>query len=335
MQQVPLGLIIVDESERLLLANTRAQRILGFSGTPGSAEGYRRDGSPYGPDEWPIVRSLRHGEVVIGERPRIVRPDGEEIVVEVSSGPIRDQDGKIIAAVSVFNDVTSVERRERAEREFVSNAAHELQTPLAAIIGAVEVLQAGAKDEPAERDRFLAHLERQCRRLGRLTSALLTLARVQTGAEAPRLELVELGPLVEDVVETIHPSPRVRVEIDCAEDIAVFANRELLEEALVNLLSNAAKYTRSGTITVEAAERKGMVEVAVRDTGRGMGPQDRERAVERFYRGADGDGSGFGLGLAIAAEAAKAIGSGLELESTPGGGTTARLSLRAGRVVAA
>ena len=164
---------------------------------------------------------------------------------------------------------------------------------------------------------------------------MLTLARVQTGAEAPRLELVELGPLVEDVVETIHPSPRVRVEIDCAEDIAVFANRELLEEALVNLLSNAAKYTRSGTITVEAAERKGMVEVAVRDTGRGMGPQDRERAVERFYRGADGDGSGFGLGLAIAAEAAKAIGSGLELESTPGGGTTARLSLRAGRVVAA
>jgi len=277
----------------------------------------------------------RIGEVVIGERPRIVRPDGEEIVVEVSSGPIRDQDGKIIAAVSVFNDVTSVERRERAEREFVSNAAHELQTPLAAIIGAVEVLQAGAKDEPAERDRFLAHLERQCRRLGRLTSALLTLARVQTGAEAPRLELVELCPLVEDVVETIHPSPRVRVEIDCAEDIAVFANRELLEEALVNLLSNAAKYTRSGTITVEAAERKGMVEVAVRDTGRGMGTQDRERAVERFYRGADGDGSGFGLGLAIAAEAAKAIGSGLELESTPGGGTTARLSLRAGRVVAA
>jgi two-component system phosphate regulon sensor histidine kinase PhoR len=272
---------------------------------------------------------------VIGERPRIVVSEGKELVVEVNSGPIRDRDGKIVAAVAVFSDVTAAERRERAEREFVSNAAHELRTPLAAIVGAVEVLQAGAKDEPAERDRFLAHLERQCRRLERLTSALLVLARVQTGAEEPRLEIVELCPLLEDLTETVHPSPRVRVEVACPEDLAVFATRELLEEALVNLLSNAAKYTRSGTIAIETVEREEVVEIVVRDTGRGMEPEDRERALERFYRGGNGDGGGFGLGLAIAAEAVKAMGSRLELHSTPGGGTTARMFLRAARVVAA
>ena len=86
----------------------------------------------------------------------------------------------------VLDDLTEQERRELAEREFVTNAAHELRTPLTTIIGAVEVLQAGAKDDPVERDRFLAHIEREAERLARLARALLTLARAHAGQERPR-----------------------------------------------------------------------------------------------------------------------------------------------------
>jgi two-component system phosphate regulon sensor histidine kinase PhoR len=257
-------------------------------------------------------------------------------VVEINSGPIRDGVGRTVAAVSVFRDVTLAEQREQAEREFVSNAAHELRTPLAAIVGAVEVLQAGAKDDPEERERFLSHVERQCRRLERLTNALLILARVQTREEAPRLEIVELCPLLQEVAESLHPAPRVSVEVDCPEEAAVFASRVLLEEAVVNLAGNALKFTLRGTVTLAATEPEpGFVEVEVRDTGRGMTAADRQRAVERFYRGSEDGTGGFGLGLAIVAAAAEAMGSQLEIESAPRKGTTVRLRLRAARVLAA
>jgi two-component system phosphate regulon sensor histidine kinase PhoR len=302
---------------------------------PSRVEGFRLDGTPYDGD-WPALRSLQTGEVVIGERARIVRPDGMQAIVEINSGPIRDGAGRIVAAVSVFQDVTFAGQREQAEREFVSNAAHELRTPLAAIIGAVEVLQSGAKDDVAERERFLAHLERQCRRLERLANALLVLARVQTGAEPTRLEVVELRPLLEEVAQAVHPAPRVSVAVECADELAVLANRDLLEEALLNLASNAAKYTERGAVTLSATEREpGFVAVAVRDTGRGMTRHDRERAVERFYRGDDDTKGGFGLGLAIVAAAAEAMGSQLEIDSAPRRGTTVRMTLRAGRLVTA
>jgi signal transduction histidine kinase len=116
----------------------------------------------------------------------------------------------------------------------------------------------------------------------------------------------------------------------------VFANRVLLEEAMLNLAVNAMKFTLRGRITLAASESdSGFVSVEVRDTGRGMTAADRKRAVERFYRG-DGDAAGgFGLGLAIVAAAAEAMGSKLEIESAPRKGTTVRLRLRAARVLAA
>jgi PAS domain S-box-containing protein len=335
LEQNPLGLAIVDETEQVVLANAEAKRMLGDAAAPSQVEGFKTDGSQYDGD-WPALRSLRAGETVIGERARIVGPDGEHAVVEINSGPIRDAAGRIVAAVAVFSDVTLAEQREQAEREFVSNAAHELRTPLAAIIGAVEVLQAGAKDDLEERERFLAHLERQCRRLERLADALLTLARVQTGAEPTRLEVVELRPLLDEVARAIHAAPRVSVQVECPKDLAVLANRALLEEALLNLASNAVKYTARGSVTLAATEREGgFVDVAVRDTGRGMTRRDRERAVERFYRGDDDEKGGFGLGLAVVAAAADAMGSELEIESAPRRGTTVSMRLRAGRLVTA
>jgi PAS domain S-box-containing protein len=335
LEQHPLGLAIVDETGEVVLTNEEARRMLGNAGSPSQVPGYRLDGTPYDGD-WPVLRSLRSGEVVIGERARIVRPKREHTIVEINSGPIRDATGRTVAAVSVFRDVTLAEQREQAEHEFVSNAAHELRTPLTAIVGAVEVLQAGAKDDPVERDRFLAHLERQCRRLERLMTALLTLARVQMRDEPPRLEIVELCPLLQEIASTLHPAPRVTVQVDCAPDLAVFANRVLLEEALVNLAVNAMKFTLRGTITLAAAESdSGFVSIEVRDTGRGMTASDRKRAVERFYRGDEEASGGFGLGLAIVAAAAEAMDSKLEIESVPRRGTTVRLRLRAARVLAA
>jgi PAS domain S-box-containing protein len=339
VEQSPVGLVVVSETAEAELANVEAMRILGLS--PGGLERFsnpsqwttfRPDGTPYDLEALPLSRSLGTGEVVHGERLEVVRPDGLRVLVEVDSSPIRDLEGRIVGAVAVVDDVTERERLERAEREFVTNAAHELRTPLAAISGAIEVLQAGAKEVPEERDRFLEHIDRECGRLARLTTSLLSLARAQGGVEEPRLDLVELCPLLETLASRARTADGVVVEADCPPDLAAVSNAGLLEQALANLVSNAAHHTSEGSIVLTAdsdGDRK--VAIEVRDTGRGMTPEERARVTERFYRGSDGEG--FGLGLAIAAESARALGAELELESEVGRGTVARIVLSSARLV--
>src|SRR5215218_6393149 len=243
-------------------------------------------------------------------------------IVGVPAGP------EGTAAVLVLTDVTERERRERAQREFVANAAHELRTPLSVITGAVEVLQAGAKEVPEERDRFLGHIERESARLGRLARALLMLARAQTRAETLRLEPVELRPLLDQVAAGARGGADVMVRVVCPPGLAVAAQPELAEQIVSNLVDNAVKHTERGEIAVEARRARGGVTIEVSDTGSGIAPEEREAIFERFYRGSR-DGDGFGLGLAIVREAARALGGSVDLESRRGRGTTVRVRLPA------
>jgi signal transduction histidine kinase len=231
--------------------------------------------------------------------------------------------------VIVLSDVSAAERQEQAEREFVTNAAHELRTPLQTILGAVEMLQAGAKDSPDERDMFLGHIERESTRLSRLVQALLVLARAQTLQESPRLQPVELRGLLEDVAAGSRPRPGVALEVDCPPGVIALTHRDLLEQALANLASNAAKHTRSGAIRLRARETTQGIVAEVEDTGTGIAAEQRRRVAERFYRGERRGGGGFGLGLAIATQAVQAVGGSLDVQSERGRGTTVRIVLPA------
>jgi len=220
-------------------------------------------------------------------------------------------------------------RQESAEREFVTNAAHELQSPLTAIVSAIEVLQAGAKDTP-ERDIFLGHIERASARLARLARALLILARAQTGAEAPKTELVSLEALLADVASWLKTAEKVRVEVSCPPEAAVLTNRELVEQAVFNVAENAAKYTTRGRIELAAHLFDGRAEISISDTGQGIPQAEQDRVFERFYRGGGTADEGSGLGLSIARAAAEAMGGEVELESAVGKGTVVRFRLPQG-----
>jgi signal transduction histidine kinase len=219
--------------------------------------------------------------------------------------------------------VNRVRRQESPEEQFVTNAAHELQSPLTAIVSAVEVLQAGAKDTP-ERDIFLDHIEQAAERLVRLTRSLLVLSRVQTRLEAPRSELVELEPLLSDLAARVRPLGDVDVTVSCPADAAVVTNRELVDHALSNVLTNATNYTTNGRIELSARLDEGAAEITISDTGPGIPEAEQERVFERFYRGEAGPDHGSGLGLAIARAAIEAVGGSVELESELGAGTTVR-----------
>jgi two-component system, OmpR family, phosphate regulon sensor histidine kinase PhoR len=234
-------------------------------------------------------------------------------------------------ALLVIADVTAHELRQRAERDFVANAAHQLRTPVSAIASAVEVLQGGAKEDPEARDRFLAHLDRQCTRLVTLTRALLVLARAQALSEPPAVEIVPLRPLLDGLARTLRPGADVMVRVDCPFDLASLANRDLLEQALGNLAENAAKYTVEGEIVLCAESVSDeLVRIVVRDTGPGSGlPTDGN--FRRFYRDPEAQGEGFGLGVAIASEAIRVLGGELSIDSQPTG-TRAHATLPAVQV---
>lgn len=318
VRQTPAGLVIAEgPSGRAVAANDEAARLIG--------------GLDVDVDELePLARALRIGEVVVAERIVLERQGVGRMIVEMSAAPTRDRSGAVTSAVAVLQDVSARERRERAEREFVTNAAHELQTPVAAITSAVEVLQSGAKEIPADRDRFLAHVERESARLTRLARALLVLAWAQTGQEDPRLERVPLAPLLDEVALGLEPTGNVEIDVRCGPRLAVLGDRDLVEQALANVAANAVKYTREGRIEIAARPlRFGKVAIEITDTGPGIPREDAENVFRRFFRSGVRGADGFGLGLAIARQAVDALGGEVHVEPRPRRGTTVRITLAA------
>lgn len=314
LHQLPVAVVLLDHPAGTVVSlNREAEELLGGSLPP--------DWTPPAPDAAGGSAAAQL-ELERGGRRRLL---------EIRASAIRGFEGTTVAIALIVEDVSERERRKRAEREFVSNAAHQLRTPLAAITSAIDVLQGGAKDEPDVRDRFLGYIESASGRLSRLAHSLLVLARAQATDETPRQEIVPVAPLLEEVVARAHPGERVRVDVSCAPDLAALANRPLLQEAIESLVENAVRYTSEGSIAVTAARDGASVRLEVQDTGPGITPERQEHVFDRFYSAPAG--AGFGLGLAIAQQAAAAAGATLELESAPGRGTTARISLPAARLV--
>jgi two-component system, sensor histidine kinase len=339
LDQIPHALMMAEApSGRMVMVNAAARRLYFFETTTAveSVDDYgtgrRLDGSEVRPRDWPLARAVLSGETVAPEIIEFEQQDGSRILFEVSASPIRAPNGEVVAGVALVQDVSERKRTENAEREFVANAAHELQTPVAAITSAVEALQSGAKHDPDQRDRFLSHLEREADRLGRLSSALLVLARAERG-EVPRLELLPLEPLLWEAADSTTPLPSVEVTVDCATNVGILTHRDLFLQILGSLGTNAARNTTEGRITFAARLVGNMrVVVEVLDTGTGIPLEHQEHVFRRFYR-TDYDSPGSGLGLAIASQAAGALGGRLELASTPGEGTTLTLNLPGARIV--
>jgi signal transduction histidine kinase len=321
LERLHEGVLTIDQDLVVHFANTEARRILG---------GRLREGDEL-PEPWQSFGLRDFAQSLFDERASVtqvhVTPDEQHAygLVGIPSQPDTDW------ALVVVDDLTEQERRELAEREFVSNAAHELRTPLTTIIGAVEVLQAGAKEDPAERDRFLGHIEREAGRLARLARAMLTLARAHSGQEQPRIEAVELAPLLREVAAGLQPHDGVAVDVEVSDGLSVQANRDLLEQALRNLGENAAKHTARGSVVLRAYREGSTVTVEVEDSGPGISPEVQRHVFDRFYRG-ERDAHGFGLGLAIVRESVRTLGARIELDSSPGQGTVFRIHLAPARV---
>jgi two-component system phosphate regulon sensor histidine kinase PhoR len=234
-----------------------------------------------------------------------------ERLFEVCVAPLTASDGTVVATLLTLRDQTEARRVERLRVDFIANASHELRTPLASLVGFIETLQGSAHDDPKARDRFLAIMREQGRRMARLIEDLLSLSRIEQKQHLRPETLVDMAQTTRGVVDALTPLARdlgVEVRFSGAEPVMVAGDRDELLRVAENLIENAIKYgvrvnsDAAGIVdvTVSATEKEGSL--IVRDYGHGIAPEHLPRLTERFYR-VDATQSraknGTGLGLAI------------------------------------
>lgn len=238
--------------------------------------------------------------------------------IAVLSGVINDTAGKLDVLVS-------------AQREFVSQASHQLRSPLAALRLRLENLEDDLAGGQAE---SVAACLREVQRLSRLVDGLLTLARLDEMSARP--ELVQLADVVAERAQVWEPyaSERdVAIDVDCQRPVAAFATPGHLEQVLDNLISNALEVSPAGSrLTLRVTESAAYVEVHVIDQGPGLSAEDRNRAFDRFWRSsrASRTSAGSGLGLAIVRRLVVADGGQVELQPGSDSGLDAIIRLRRG-----
>jgi len=234
-------------------------------------------------------------------------------------------------------DQSGRQATEQMRVDFVANASHELRTPLAGILGFVETLRDPlAGGDQATRERFLAIMEGEAKRMQRLVDDLMSLSRIEADRYRAPEQPVAVAALAEEVVSVFRQSQNAQgraIVIQIEPDVStVRGDRAQLSQLLHNLVSHALKYGAPGTEITVAARRidDGMTELSVTDRGDGIAPQHLPRLTERFYR-VDSSRSramgGTGLGLAIVKHIVQRHGGTLHLESKVGEGTTVRVAL--------
>jgi two-component system phosphate regulon sensor histidine kinase PhoR len=327
------GLIVVDEEEKIVRINPAASAFLGIE--IAEAEGRMIQEAVRNPYLQKFVRKALSSAITV-EEDFTLRNDRGELYVQGHGVQLLRPDGRLRGGVIVLNNVTRLRKLENLRKDFVANVSHELRTPITSIKGFVETLLDGALRDPVDAANFLKIIGRQAERMDNIIEDLLLLSGVERGLEESnvRVEKGKIIDIIRDAIEVCDHKARekkIRIDVDCAPDIEGTVNEPLLEQAVINLLDNAIKYSdEGGPVEISASRHADEITIEVRDEGCGIDREDIPRLFERFYR-VDKARSrklgGTGLGLAIVKHIMQAHGGSVIVASTPGEGSTFTLHL--------
>ncbi len=328
------GVLAVDSDERIIALNDAAAALAGV--TPHEAEGHLVQEVLRNPDLQHVVAETLSGHRTV-EADIVMRVGADERSLQANGTLLRAGDGEASAgAVVVLNDVTRLKRLEAVRRDFVANVSHELKTPVTSIKGFAETLEDGALDDPETARRFVGIIVGQADRLNSIIQDLLSLSTLEQREGESRLTLedADICEVVRVAVEVCEPKAQakhIQIDVACAACLLSSVNVQLLEQAVVNLIDNAVKYSPEGSaVEVGLTERPEEVVIFVVDHGPGVPREHLPRLFERFYRvdrGRSRDLGGTGLGLAIVKHIAQAHGGTVSVDSIVGRGSTFRIHL--------
>jgi protein-histidine pros-kinase len=353
LESAPDAVVIVDHQGEIALINSQTERLFGYS----REELLGRSVEILVPVRFQDFH-LRHREKYFGE-PRVRemgagldllgrRKNGEEFPVEISLSPLETGEGLLVSAS--IRDVTERKRAQkilheknlelesasRAKDRFLASMSHELRTPLNAIIGFTGTLLMRLPGPlNAEQERQLRTVKASARHLLSLINDLLDLAKIESGELTVERESVAVRPVVDEVLATLRPLAEAKGLILenglSAEDALVSSNRRSLSQILINLASNAIKFTDKGSVRIEMGPGReaNFVEIRVVDTGIGIRPEDQTRLFRAFSQvhGGGDSRAGTGLGLHLSSKLAELLGGTLGFESAVGEGSTFVLTL--------
>ncbi|MGH9727446.1 MAG: ATP-binding protein [Candidatus Acidiferrales bacterium] len=337
------GIAVVDARERVTFCNDAFLRI--WNAGPVSMEGRPAVEVIRQPDILELIhQALAGGEVLHGEiSSGSANPRNFSVTVapvpafnDPAGAPKPPQKGGPFGAVVALHEITDLRRLEQVRKDFVANVSHELRTPLTAIQGFAETLLTGALEDQQNNRHFVEIIRDHAARLSRLTDDLLKLSRIEAGKLDMDFQAVDIGLLIEAVVESARNAAARKQLTLAAANVPqnlprILGDASLLREVMRNLLDNAIQYTPAGGhIDVSAAGSKDFVVITVTDTGIGIPQADQLRIFERFYRvdaARSREVGGTGLGLAIAKHIVEAHGGQIWVESTVGEGSKFHFTL--------
>lgn len=282
-----------------------------------------------------ISKTLHADQPVESE---IIVRNEQEYFLQLHGSTLRGAGNSVIGALIVLNNVTRLRRLENIRKDFVANVSHEIRTPLTSIKGFAETLLDDEYGDPEEVKQFIQIIARQANRLNAIIEDLLTLARLEQSEDRSAVEFKNssITDLLNNSLELCRPAAQqkqITVKVESNESLQAPINAALLEQALVNLIDNAIKYSPdSSVITLSATREQNDVLIRVSDQGVGIEQQHLSRLFERFYRvdkARSREVGGTGLGLAIVKHIAQVHNGTVSVESTPGKGSTFTIRISA------
>lgn len=328
------GVLAVDTQSRVISMNRAAGDMLGMSaalatGLPVEEAAPNREVQRF------VHEAITTPETVQAEFS--LRARGGDVVAAQGT-PLRDRANQRVGALVVLHDVTRLRRLEQVRRDFVANVSNELKTPITAIKGYVESILEDGLDNADRAERSMRATAKHANRLSAIIEDLLALSRIEED-EDKAVQHFDVLP-VRDVLNNAArqcaaraSTRKIALAVDCDPTLEARINPALLEQAVVNLVDNAVRFSENGgRVEIGAARVDESVLIRVRDYGCGIDPEHLPRIFDRFYQigsAHSAPAGGTGLGLAIVQHIARAHGGGVRATSTPGEGSTFTIDLPA------
>ena len=328
------AVIVIDEFDRLLMANDAAGRLFGFNYDDSQHKHIGELISESGSAFADFLSQCRKNKAQPTKREIEFSESGELKTYDCIVSCIYDENREVCGVVAVLHDVTREKEIQQTKNDFVNHVCHELKTPLASISAYSEMLTDGEADDEQTRKEFYAVIQSQAQRLNRLIEDSLNIARIESGLIKVNKEPVSLTILVEEQLQMI--KSYAEEKNICLHDIGhsrivfdqVYADRDMISQVIVNLLSNAVKYTPSGgsvKIETEVDETVDVARLSVVDTGVGIPEDEIDHVFDKFYRVSTNNrqAKGTGLGLNLVKQMIEKVHDGrVFVKSRQGEGST-------------
>lgn len=330
MQSVSHGILAIDTRGKILLINELAKKMV--------------EGNEYLIAEGKNIRQFIKNELILetvlhnmsSEHSTVIQKNiKKDLIYKIKIDPVHFEDtDAVIGFIINIENITEYVKLENMRKEFVANVSHELKTPITSIQGFVETLKMTDNLDEDTKNRFLTIIENETTRLTRLIDDILLLSTIEnkTKKKVEKVDLFEVFEEVNEVINYIAKKKNIKVKYDFKnKDIDLWEYSGYIRQILLNIISNAVKYTgENGKVSVKQYIKSERVFIEVKDNGIGIPQEDIDRIFERFYRvdkARSRSVGGTGLGLAITKHMVKALNGNIKVESELGVGSKFTIEL--------